>query len=185
MLTIIAGKWKRRRLEIPSAEITRPTSQRCREAIFNMLEHTYGIFWEEQKVLDAFAGSGGFGFECLSRGALFCHFYEIHKQAAQVIKHNKQLLGIAEQTTTFQQDILSAQAPTAPYTLIFIDPPYDQGLEDALLTKLKNETGWINQDTLVVLERRSKTKAKKESEGFHKLQTRQYGEAEVLFLKLT
>lgn len=137
-MRIIAGKWRGRPLEAPPGLATRPTADRVRETLFSMLASRLGSF-EELRVADLFAGSGALGFEALSRGAAHATFVESDSKAAAMIKRNAEKLGAAVQ-------ILPGSAlalpPSAPFDLIFADPPYAKGSGSAAFHAVI-EAGWL------------------------------------------
>jgi 16S rRNA (guanine(966)-N(2))-methyltransferase RsmD len=124
MLRIIAGEFRTRRIETPpDATKTRPIPDRVRTALFNMLS---GHF-EGELFVDAFAGTGSFGLEALSRGAEHCVFIERDREIAQIIRRNIELLGVEDRSTLLQGDALGSAAiaacPRQPH-VVFFDPPY-------------------------------------------------------------
>lgn len=137
-MRIIAGKWRRRLLEAPPAQHTRPTLDRVREALFSMIASRIGSF-ESLRVADLFAGSGALGLEALSRGAAHATFVENDAAAVAVIRRNAQRLGASV-------DLLAGSAlalpPTEPFDLIFADPPYAPGSGSAVVTAVAN-AGWL------------------------------------------
>ena len=154
MMRIIAGKWRRRLIKIPDFEITRPTSDRMRETIFNvlnshLLKNNRSI--QDMNVADLFAGSGAMGFEALSRGAAYVTFIEQNYQASQIIRQNIQYLQAESQSKLINADIFALKTPSICYDLVFLDPPYEQGLIQPILMRLKAQE-WINSQSLIVIE---------------------------------
>ncbi|MBF0167337.1 MAG: 16S rRNA (guanine(966)-N(2))-methyltransferase RsmD [Alphaproteobacteria bacterium] len=152
-MRIIAGELKGRLLLAPQGRLTRPTAERARETLFNLLIH--GTFeapaLEKARVLDAFAGAGTLGFEALSRGAAFITFMENWRGAAKTIENNASRLGVAEHVRVLTVDATRAPAAAQPVDIAFLDPPYGEGLIPLALTSLKRQ-GWLKQDSLVVAE---------------------------------
>jgi 16S rRNA (guanine966-N2)-methyltransferase len=182
-MRIIAGRHRGRRLAPPPGLGVRPTSDRAREALFDILAH--GRFgdrpvYEEASVLDAFAGTGAFGLEALSRGARHAFFLEKDPTARQTLAVNVATLGETTRATLLAADALHPPRASEPCTLAFLDPPYGQGLAAPALAAL-NEAGWLAPGALVVVE-----VAARESfappEGFTLLDERRYGAARLVFV---
>lgn len=154
-MRIIAGKFRSRKLLPPPSSITRPTADRTRESIFNIINNLGGFKIEDATVLDAFAGSGALGLEALSRGAAHVSFLEKNPQAIKILKENIASLDISSQCSIIQGDATRPPKAPHPMELIFLDPPYDQAIEEPCLMGLQNQ-GWINSDTLIILETSTK-----------------------------
>jgi 16S rRNA (guanine966-N2)-methyltransferase len=150
-MRIIGGKFKNSKLKCPPQTITRPTTDRVREAIFNILCHASGFSIADACVMDVFAGSGALGIEALSRGAAQVNFVESHPFALQVLSDNIAKLSLQEQCRVYSIDVKRLPKAFQPANLIFMDPPYHQGLELPTLEILRNK-GWIGPDTWIVLE---------------------------------
>lgn len=180
MIHIIAGKHRGRRLELPPSDLTRPTSQRSREAIFNIIAHSPHIKLVDAKVLDLFAGSGAMGLEALSRGACHVTFVEKHPKVRDVLKRNISLLGAESTTTVLGQDAVNLGRSPSPVDLVLMDPPYDQGLETAVLANLR-ANHWLTPMTMIVLETGNKVVIPPD---FDLLDERRYGKARISFLKM-
>jgi 16S rRNA (guanine966-N2)-methyltransferase len=183
---IVSGDFRGKTLIAPQGAHTRPTSDRARQAIFNILEHapwSEGV--RERRVVDLFAGSGALGFEALSRGAAFCLFVETDEAARGAIRENIDAMGLFGRTRLHRRDATSlgvrpgADGPA--FDLAFLDPPYAKGLGEIALAKLA-EGGWLAPDALIVFERGS-DEAEFEVAGFQKLDARDYGAARVHFLR--
>ncbi|WP_156256803.1 16S rRNA (guanine(966)-N(2))-methyltransferase RsmD [Sandarakinorhabdus oryzae] len=147
-MRVISGRWRGRALKAPAGEATRPTSDRAREAIFSMLASRLGSF-EGLDVLDLFAGTGALGIEALSRGAGSACFVDSDAAAVKAIKANLAALGA---TGDVRQGPVASLGP-APraHHLVFLDPPYGQGLVDPALTTLQ-ERGWIAPGAIISIE---------------------------------
>lgn len=157
-MRIISGIWKGRSLQRPPQEVTRPTTDRVRESVFNILLHSEGFSFEGAVVLDLFAGSGAMGLEALSRGASQATFVELNPVARQVIAQNVHALKFVDQSRVLAIDALDLPRPLAAAAdLIFIDPPYFQSLEVPVINQLLVK-GWVKPGTIVVLETSKKTK---------------------------
>ena len=154
MIRIIAGLWRRRLIQAPDPLITRPTSNRLRETMFNILTaHLLknDCSFQGMQVADVFAGSGALGLEALSRGAQHATFVEKNHHASSIIETNIQALGACAQSTVMRADVLTLKAPSSPYDLVFLDPPYQQGLIAHMLERLQ-ESHWLHAQSLVVIE---------------------------------
>lgn len=184
-MRIVGGKFKGRAIEAPEGRDTRPTSDRAREAVFNVLAHAeWSPGLEGRRVLDLFAGSGALGFEAISRGASFALFVETDAAARGVIRDNIEALGLFGVTRIHRRDATDLGVKPAglgdPFDLVFLDPPYHRGLGEAALARL-GAGGWITPDALVVFEcAEDETPA---TPGFDTLDTRDYGAAKVLLLR--
>ncbi|MBX9805302.1 MAG: 16S rRNA (guanine(966)-N(2))-methyltransferase RsmD [Alphaproteobacteria bacterium] len=179
-MRIIAGKYRRRQLFSPPSS-TRPTSDRAREAIFNIINSLDADLIDGAYVLDAFAGSGALGLEALSRGAAHATFLEQNRQAIQTLKENITNLGLESQSSVLIGDANNPPKTLRPMSLIFLDPPYDLLLEDTILATLHNQ-GWIDSSTLIVLETSSKRPLNLPSTTAL-IDQRRYGAALISFLK--
>ena len=185
-MRIVAGRFKGKPLSAPPASSTRPTSDRARQAVFNVLEHAA---WSEglagRRVIDLFAGSGALGLEAMSRGAAFCLFVETDEAARGAIRDNVEALDLFGATRIHRRDAtdLGVRPGSAgpPFDLAFLDPPYRKGLGERALARL-SEGGWLAAGALAVLERGS-DEPDPEIPGFERLDGRDYGAARVLFLR--
>jgi 16S rRNA (guanine966-N2)-methyltransferase len=171
-------------LVAPPGDGTRPTSDRARQAIFNILEHAaWSDGVRDRRVIDLFAGSGALGFEALSRGAAFCLFVETDEAARGAIRENVEAMGLFGRTRVHRRDAVQlGQRPGADgpaFDLAFLDPPYGKGLGETALVRLA-EGGWLAPGALVVFERGA-GEAPLEAEGYETLDTRDYGAARVWF----
>lgn len=183
-MRIIAGRYKGRMIAAPAGRTTRPTADRAREGVFNILAHapwSQGV--EERRVLDLFAGSGALGFEALSRGASFALFVETEAAARGALRETIETLGLFALTRIHRRDATDLGVKPAglgaPFDLIFIDPPYHKNLGALALQRILHG-GWITSDARVVLE-----VAADEApvlSGFTLLEERVYGAAKMLFL---
>lgn len=148
-MRVIAGMARSLRLKTPDGTDTRPTTDRIKETLFNMLQPYLGgaLF------VDLFSGSGGIGIEALSRGARHAYFVENDKRALSCIQENLQFTHLADQATVLKTDALSALygIHEKEADIVFMDPPYDCGLEERTLAVL-GEMPWVTKDTLIVVE---------------------------------
>jgi 16S rRNA (guanine966-N2)-methyltransferase len=185
-LRIVAGRFKGKSLIAPPGQGTRPTSDRARQAVFNILEHAaWAPPIADARVIDLFAGSGALGLEALSRGAAWCLFVETDAEARGAIRDNVEALGLFGATRIHRRDAADlGQKPAAdgaPFDLAFLDPPYGKGLGDKALEELA-AGGWLAADALVVLEVGA-GEASPQVDGFEPLDERVYGAAKVLFFR--
>ena len=184
-MRIVGGKFKGRVIAAPEGRDTRPTSDRAREAVFNVLAHAeWSPGLEGRRVLDLFAGSGALGFEAISRGASFALFVETDAAARGAIRDSIEALGLFGVTRIHRRDATDLGVKPAglgdPFDLVFLDPPYHRGLGEAALARL-GAGGWITPDALVVFEcAEDETPA---TPNFETLGARDYGAAKVLFLR--
>jgi 16S rRNA (guanine966-N2)-methyltransferase len=146
-MRIVAGKWRGRGLETPRGQDTRPTADRVRQALFDMLVHRYGV--EGRRVLDAFAGTGALGFEALSRGAAGATFFDRDAAAVALIQRNAAKLGATP--TILRADATRPPRAAEACDLVFLDPPYGKGLLAASVPALL-QAGWIAESALLVAE---------------------------------
>ena len=185
-MRIVAGALRRRPIATPPDGATRPTSDRAREAIFNILEHApWSAGLDDARVIDLFAGSGAMGLEALSRGAATCLFVERAEPALACIRANLDAFGLAPRARILRQDATRLarriDAETR-FDLALLDPPYGKGLGEIALMAL-HAGGWLADEAVVVLERGA-DEAELALPGFETLDVRKYGAAEVVFLRL-
>ncbi len=187
-MRIVAGSLKGRAIVAPEGQNTRPTSDRARQAIFNVLEHAG---WAEDvldgaRVIDLYAGSGALGYEAISRGGAFCLFVETDDGARGAIRENMDAYGLFGRTRVHRRSAtdLGPRPGSAgeAFTLAFLDPPYGKGLGEETLAKLL-EGNWLAPEAVVVYERGS-DEPEIETPGYERMDARDYGAARVLFLKV-
>ena len=183
-MRIVSGKHKGLQLATPADQSTRPTSDRVREALFNILAHGIADFeLEGARVLDLFAGTGALGFEALSRGARYCQFVDESTEARGLIRTNADKLGVIGQCKIWRRDAtdLGPCAPRPKFDLIFADPPYGRGMgEKALVALVQGD--WINASGIVVLEEVEKADVP-DVAGLTLIDERSYGETKVRFYR--
>ena len=155
-MRIVAGKFRGARIEAPKGLATRPTSDRVRQALFNLLAHGAPLLdLEGLRVLDLFAGSGALGLEGLSRGARFALFIEESAEARAAIRRNVEALGLTGATKIWRRVATRlGPAGTQPFDLIFCDPPYGMGLGERAIAAA-SEGGWVAPGAVAVLEERA------------------------------
>lgn len=149
-LRIIAGDWRGRKMTAPKGEATRPTADRTRETLFNMLTSRLGAF-NDLRVADLFAGSGALGLEALSRGAAHCIFVEQDRAAVDTIRANISTLDARSRSDVRQTSVMTLPAATQPLDLILLDPPYDTGAGAVALDRMLR-LGWIGEHTWMAVE---------------------------------
>lgn len=149
-MRVIAGSARRLTLVTPKGNTTRPTSDKIKETLFNILApDIYDV-----NFLDLFAGSGGIGIEALSRGARFATFIEKDKNAVECIKKNINTTHFSEKSRVVPYDVLTSLynlESSGPFDMIFMDSPYDAGVEHAVLNILSSSR-LMHEDTLVIVE---------------------------------
>src|SRR3974390_3374891 len=152
-MRVVGGRLRGRTLRAPRGDAIRPTADRLREALFNILVHAYGDPLPGARVLDLFAGTGALGIEALSRGAAFALFVDDGAEARALIRENVEALGLGGVTRIFRRDAtrLGVAHPNEPFGRVFLDPPYRKGLAEASLASLR-DGGWLLPDALVVVE---------------------------------
>jgi len=183
-MRIVGGKHRGRRLAAPPGDIVRPTSERAREALFNILAHgrlSSAPAFEDARVLDVFAGTGACGLEALSRGARLATFIEKDRRAREVLAANIKVLGESNRTRLLAADALAPPRADGPYELVFVDPPYRSGLAAPALEAL-SRAGWIAADALVVIELAARSDFEP-PQGFEALEERRYGAGRLVFLR--
>jgi 16S rRNA (guanine966-N2)-methyltransferase len=152
-MRIIGGQFRGKHLATPKSDNIRPTSDRLRETLFNILAHGYDDPVRDARVIDLFAGTGALGFEALSRGARFATFVEEGAEARGLIRTNIEAMALGGKTRLFRRDAtrLGAIGPTEAYSLAFLDPPYGKNLASLALASLA-EGGWLSKGALCVVE---------------------------------
>ncbi len=182
-MRIVGGKFSGRTLHAPSGLAVRPTGDRVREALFNILEHgDYPI--EGARVIDLFAGSGALGLEAISRGAVYALFVEEGAASRAAIRRNVEGLALTGATRIFRREATKLgdiPAGITPFELAFLDPPYDRGLAPPCLRALV-EGGWLAEDASLVVETRD-SEALDWPPGFTLVDERTYGDTKLWFLK--
>ena len=149
-MRIISGDWRGRKLIAPKGEMTRPTADRTRETLFNMLASRIGSL-NDLSVVDLFAGSGALGLEALSRGAGFCLFIEQEEAALKAIRANVQTFDARTRCDVRGGSVMSLGPAKQPHDLILMDPPYHTGAGNVALERLIR-LGWIGDATWVAIE---------------------------------
>ncbi|PSC04617.1 16S rRNA (guanine(966)-N(2))-methyltransferase RsmD [Alsobacter soli] len=183
-MRIVGGRFKGRSLTGPKTQAVRPTSDRLRETIFNIVAHAYDDPVPGARVLDLFAGTGAMGLEALSRGAAYALFVDDSAEGRGLTKANIEALGAAGVSKVFRRDAtkLGPAHPNQPFGLVFCDPPYGRGYAPLALASAR-EGGWLKPEALVVVEEAAGAEFSL-PEGFQELDRREYGDTQVVFTKL-
>lgn len=182
-MRIVGGRLKGRSLVSPSSRDIRPTADRLRESLFNILIHAYDDPIADARVLDLFAGTGALGIEAVSRGAAFALFVDNGAEARALLRNNVEALGLGGVTKVYRRDAtnLGAAHPMEPFSLVFLDPPYRKGLGERALAALR-EGGWLTPDALVIVEEAVDAGFAAPA-GFTELERRTYDDTVVVILR--
>lgn len=184
-MRVVAGALRGRALATPAHEGLRPTSDRVRESLFNILAHGIdGFELERARVIDLFAGTGALGVEALSRGAAYVLFVDSESEARALIRRNVEAFGLTGVTKIWRRDAtdLGPAGNMAPFGLAFLDPPYSQGLGERALASLV-AGGWLAPGAVVVVEER-KGSAPVLPEPLAALDRRSWGDTEVTIARM-
>ncbi|WP_439273499.1 16S rRNA (guanine(966)-N(2))-methyltransferase RsmD [Pseudochrobactrum sp. HB0163] len=152
-MRIVGGKFRGRSLVAPESSAIRPTSDRTRESLFNIIAHAFPEKLDNTRVLDLFAGTGALGIEALSRGCRYTVFVEDSVEGRGLLRQNVEAIGLQGHTKVFRRNAtqLGDTGTMGEFDLVFADPPYGKGLgERAFISAL--EGGWLKPDVLLVLE---------------------------------
>jgi 16S rRNA (guanine966-N2)-methyltransferase len=182
-MRVVGGRLRGRTIASPSSRDIRPTADRLRESLFNILMHAYGDPLSDARVLDLFAGTGALGIEAVSRGAAFALFVDNGAEARALLRQNVEALGLGGTTKVYRRDAtrLGPAHPLEPFSLVLMDPPYGKGLAEQALVSL-HEGGWLTpQALLVVEEATSATFAAPEC--FEEIERRAYDDTEFVILR--
>src|SRR6202007_3234663 len=152
-MRVVGGRLRGRNLASPASQAIRPTADRLRESLFNILVHAYDNPIEGARVLDLFAGTGALGIEAVSRGAAFALFVDNGTEARALLRNNVEALALGGVTKVYRRDAtnLGPAHPMEPFSLAFLDPPYGQGLAEKALASLR-DGGWLTPGALLVVE---------------------------------
>jgi 16S rRNA (guanine966-N2)-methyltransferase len=183
-MRIVGGRLGGRTLAAPKSQAIRPTSDRLRESLFNILAHGCGDPITGARVLDLFAGTGALGLEAMSRGAAFALFIDDGAEARALMRQNVEALGLGGVTRIFRRDAtrLGAVHPNDPFALVFLDPPYRKGLAEKSLASLR-DGGWLLPDALIIVEEAADA-GFAAPEGFAQIERRRYDDTEFTFLRM-
>jgi 16S rRNA (guanine966-N2)-methyltransferase len=183
LMRVVGGRLKGRNLASPASREIRPTADRLRESVFNILVHAYDDPLQGARVLDLFAGTGALGIEATSRGAAFTLFVDNGAEARALLRNNVESLGLGGVTKVYRRDAtnLGPAHPMEPFSLAFLDPPYGKGLAEKALASLR-DGGWLTPGALVVVEE-AKAAGFAAPEGFEEVECRAYDDTEFVFLR--
>jgi len=183
-MRIVGGRLRGAKLATPQDQRLRPTSDKVRESVFNILAHGIEDFEiEGARVIDLFAGTGALGCEALSRGAVFCLFVDDAPTSRGLIRQNIENLSLTGVTRVFRRDAarLGPAGSVKPFDLLFADPPYGQGLGERALAAAA-EGGWLTPEAICVVEERADADFAA-PDVFTTLDQRRYGDTAVTFLR--
>lgn len=178
-MRIIAGDWRGRPLAAPEGRATRPTADRAREGLFSMLQSRIGSF-DGLRVADLFAGSGALGLEALSRGASYALFVDNDRAAVDAIRRNLATFAATARSEVRAQAVEYASLPSAPFDILFLDPPYASGLAEMALDRVANPA-WVAPGGLLSLE--TDGNRPPPPPGFTVETERRFGKAHILLLR--
>ncbi len=181
-MRVVGGRLRSRPIAGPKGPGLRPTADRLRESLFNILAHAYDDPVTGARVLDLFAGTGALGIEAISRGAAYVLFVDEGVEARALLRSNVESLGLGGVTRIFRRDAakLGPAHPIEPFSLVFADPPYGLGLAEKAIASAR-AGGWLRLEALIVVE--DAANAFKAPEGFDELERRQYDDTEFVFLR--
>lgn len=181
-MRIVAGKFRGKPLNAPSDNSIRPTSDRVRESVFNILANSFGPNFADVRVLDLFAGTGALGLEALSRGAASAIFVDMGAESRGLIREHMINFGVTGQSKLLRRDAtdMGPVGNIPPCNLVFCDPPYGQGLGEKALASAADGR-WIAQGATIVLEERSDADITL-PQGFTLTDERSYGDTMIRFL---
>lgn len=185
-MRIVSGQFKGRPIQAPKTNATRPTSDRARESLFNILAHAdWAPDLDGARAIDLFAGSGALGFEAISRGASFCLFVETAHAARGTIRQNIEALSFFGKTRLHRRSATDlGEIPAgigAAFDIAFMDPPYRKGLVEPCLRALRSG-GWLADTALVVVE--TAEDEAPDFAGWKTVSQRKIGAAQIWFLKV-
>lgn len=173
MMRVITGSARGRRLEtLPGEDITRPTTESVKEALFSMIQFEI----EGKKVLDLFAGSGQLGIEALSRGARYCIFVENNRNAKKIVENNIARCGFENQSQIVLSDALAYLSRKENFDIVLLDPPYENGLAEKCMMKIVES---ISEDGIIVCETAKSEVLPQSFENFEIDRERQYGKTKL------
>lgn len=180
-MRIVGGAFRGRPLATPKTDAIRPTTDRAREAVFNVIAHRYGDHLDGARVLDLFAGTGALGLEALSRGASYGVFIEESAEGRGLIRTNVEAFGLSGRTKIFRRDAtgLGDAGTLQPFDLVFADPPYGKGLGERALASAR-DGGWLKPGALCLVEEAAATPFQPPA-GFTLDERRDYGDTTIAF----
>ena len=182
-MRIVGGEFRGRTLAAPKSQTIRPTTDRSRESLFNILSHGHAEALAETRVLDLFAGTGALGLEALSRGCRSALFVESGVEGRGIIQKNIESFGLQGRARLFRRDAtkLGPCGTMGEFDLVFADPPYGQGFgEKALASAARG--GWLKHGALIVLEEEAAAEPVLGPE-FEPLESRAFGDTVMRFFR--
>ncbi|MBA1333805.1 MAG: 16S rRNA (guanine(966)-N(2))-methyltransferase [Firmicutes bacterium] len=183
-MRIIAGCLKGRKLKEPKGRNIRPTADRVKEAVFSII--AFDI--QGKRVLDLFAGTGNLGLEALSRGANYSVFVDSSREALTLVKENIKLLGLEDRSDVLFMDAFKSieylDRNRDKFDIIFIDPPYREGLYEDIIKKIA-VSGIMNEECIVVIEHPSDMKLEKHPDDMKMYKQKKYGNTKITIMKRT
>lgn len=188
-MRIVGGTFRGKKLLLPEDKHVRPTSDRAREALFNILGHDremrgeQGPLPRDATVLDIFAGTGALGLEALSRGAMHVTFLDNRAESLKLVEQNVKSLGARNSTDILRRDATNPGRPGRPYDLVLMDPPYGEDLAGPALSALA-KNGWLKTEAVIMIEVAAKEKFNLPTD-FRLIKERTYGAAKLIFLGLS
>src|SRR5437762_3779267 len=182
-MRVVGGRLKGRNLASPSSQEIRPTADRLRESVFNILIHAYDDPIQDARGLGLFAGTGALGIEAIWRGAAFALFVDNGAEARALLRNHVEALGLGGVTKVYRRDAtnLGPAHPIEPFSLVFLDPPYRMKLAEEALVSLR-DGGWLTPGALAVVEE-AKAAEFSAPEGFDELARRVADDSEFVFLR--
>lgn len=185
-MRIVGGKFRGRAIAGPKAGSSdiRPTTDRARESLFNILQHGWADRLDNARILDLFSGTGALGFEAMSRGGSFVLFIEMGSQGRGLVRETMHMLGLQGAAKLFRRDAtkLGLIGTMDPFDLIFADPPYGKRLGEGALVALR-EGGWLKPDALIILEEAANAPFTM-PEHYELIEERRAGDTILRFIKL-
>lgn len=180
-MRIVGGRFRGRSLVAPNSQNIRPTTDRTRESLFNILSNKFEF--SGKRVIDLFAGTGALGLEAISRGCNFALFVEQSAEGRALLRQNIETLGLQGNSRIFKRDAtkLGDAGPIQPFDIVFLDPPYSKGLGEKAIAELLRGN-WLCDNAIVILEedRRAMPEI---IDGLVKLDLRQFGDSAVQILE--
>ncbi|HEX4923193.1 MAG TPA: 16S rRNA (guanine(966)-N(2))-methyltransferase RsmD [Bdellovibrionales bacterium] len=180
-MRIISGKYGGRKLTAFKADHIRPTSDRVKESLFNILMSR----WDDARVLDLFSGTGNLGLEALSRGAKFVEAVEQHSRSIDIIRKNKELLGVGAEMKIVKNDVIKylRNYSGEPYDVVLVDPPFTKAMSDEVLGALALSRV-VGPQSIIAIESSSQETVKERYASLVCVDTRTFGDKILSFFRL-
>ena len=182
-MRIVGGEFKGKALTAPKSDNIRPTTDRARESLFNIITHNYDVLNEDTRMLDLFAGTGALGIEALSRGVGFVLFVENSVEGRGLLRQNTTAFSLQGRSKIYRRDAtnLGDLGGMQPFSFVFADPPYGKGLGEKAAKSMLDH-GWLSENALFILEEK-KSAAPETLEGFERLDARNVGDSQICFFQ--